>query len=57
MTWGNHGFGPDKWHIDHIIAQKKFKFTSYEDKAFKDCWALSNLQPLWQPDNLSKGAK
>ena len=24
-----------------------FKFDSYEHPAFKACWDLSNLQPLW----------
>ena len=45
MSWENYGlYG---WHIDHIIPQSFFKYKSYEDEAFKVCWALSNLQPLW----------
>jgi hypothetical protein len=27
------------------------------DLEFKQCWALSNLQPLWALDNLHKGGK
>jgi len=23
----------------------------------KECWSLENLQPLWQEENLRKGAK
>jgi hypothetical protein len=45
MTWENYGI--NGWHIDHIIPQSFFKYKSYEDEAFKACWALSNLQPLW----------
>jgi hypothetical protein len=50
MTWKNHG----KWHIDHIIADAKFKYDSVNDKEFQKCWALDNLQPLWAEDNLRK---
>lgn len=51
MTWSNHG----DWHIDHIIPKSWFKFKSYTDDEFKQCWALCNLQPLWAEDNLKKG--
>lgn len=50
MTWRNYG----KWHIDHIIPDCRFDYTSVEDDKFKECWKLSNLQPLWAGDNLSK---
>lgn len=50
MSWGNKG----QWHIDHIIPRSYFHFNSPEDTEFKDCWALSNLQPLWAEDNLTK---
>lgn len=53
MAWSNHG----EWHIDHIRPVCSFNFTSKNDKEFKECWALSNLQPLWAKDNLSKGGK
>lgn len=53
MTWDNHG----KWHIDHIKPICSFKFESYEDEEFKECWALSNLRPLWAKDNLKKSIK
>jgi hypothetical protein len=53
MTWENRGKGG--WHIDHIIPQSYFKFDSYDHPAFKACWELSNLQPMWEKDNLSKG--
>jgi hypothetical protein len=53
MTWDNYG----EWHVDHKIPMVKFNFTSVEDNEFKICWAIENLQPLWGPDNLSKGSK
>jgi len=53
MSWTNYG----KWHIDHIRPVSSFSFNSYKDKEFKECWALSNLQPLWAEDNLKKGNK
>jgi hypothetical protein len=46
MNWDNYGKGG--WHIDHIIPKKLFKYNSAEHPAFKACWALSNLQPLWE---------
>lgn len=51
MNWNNYG----KWHIDHIIPKSYFMFTHYSEQAFKDCWALTNLQPLWAKDNYTKG--
>jgi len=53
MCWNNYG----KWHLDHIKPVSSFKFTSYEDDEFKECWSLDNLQPLWAEDNLKKGSR
>jgi len=50
MSWENYG----QWHIDHRIPESWFKITCYTDSSFKDCWALSNLQPLWAKENLTK---
>jgi hypothetical protein len=52
MTWDNYG----EWHIDHIRPISSFEYCSHEDKEFRDCWSLHNLQPLWAHDNLQKGA-
>lgn len=52
MTWKN--YGKNGWEIDHIIPQAYFKYDSYDHPAFKVCWALENLQPLWAKDNASK---
>lgn len=45
MTWEN--YGKTGWEIDHIIPQSFFSYDSYNHPAFRACWALSNLQPLW----------
>ena len=54
MNWENYG---SYWHIDHIIPRSYFDFTSVDDKAFKECWALSNLQPLEATENILKSDK
>jgi len=44
-------------HIDHIIPKSLFKYSSPENREFKQCWALENLQPLWAEENIKKGNK
>lgn len=53
MTWQN--YGKNGWHIDHVKPVSYFVFDDKSDLDFKSCWSLSNLQPLWEKDNLSKG--
>lgn len=53
MSWDNYG----EWEIDHILPRSSFSISCHEDSAFMECWALSNLQPLWSVDNRSKGNK
>ena len=53
MTWDNYG----EWHVDHKIPMTSFNFETTDDREFKLCWCLDNLQPLWESDNLSKGTK
>lgn len=53
MSWDNYG----KWHIDHIRPIASYNFVSVDDPAFKECWSLANLQPLWAKENISKGAR
>ena len=66
MTWENQGHysvkdwndnDPTtwKWQIDHIMPQSKFVYTSMDDQAFKDCWALSNLRPYSAKQNVLDG--
>ena len=50
MNWDNHGL----WHIDHIKPVASFDFISMEDEDFKKCWALENLQPLKDTENMRK---
>ena len=51
MNWKNYG---KFWHIDHIIPKCQFKFKSYEDKQFRNCWSLNNLRPLESYINLRR---
>ena len=55
MNWDNYGFGEGKWNIDHIIPCASFDLTDPEQQ--KQCFHWTNLQPLWQPENQSKGDK
>jgi len=53
MTWDRYMAG--EIHIDHIVPQKAFNMQ--DDNEWRACWALTNLQPLWAKDNLTKGGK
>jgi hypothetical protein len=52
MTWENYG---PVWHIDHIVPDALFEYSNYEDDAFKRCWSLENLQPMFASENIRKG--
>ena len=52
MSWDNHG---TDWHIDHIVPIAWLIEQGETDPAVIN--ALSNLQPMWASENLSKGAK
>ena len=47
MSWDNYG----EWHIDHITPKSVFRDTN---EAFRKCWSLRNLQPLWAKENMRK---
>lgn len=51
MSFDNYGL----WHIDHIKPVSKFNLT--DENELRKCWSLSNLNPLWAFDNLSKGSR
>ena len=53
MSWENYG----EWHIDHVRPVSSFRFMSPKDIGFKDCWAITNLRPLWSKENMKKGGK
>lgn len=55
MTWENRGKGG--WVVDHIIPRAAFSYDSATDEEFKACWSMTNLRPLWEADNLKKGAE
>lgn len=50
MTWDNYG----EWHVDHIVPDSWFQYDSMDSELFKKSWALSNLQPMWRIENISK---
>lgn len=53
MNWNNYG----EWHIDHERPISSFNITSIGCDDFNKCWSLSNLQPLWAKENISKSNK
>lgn len=53
MTW--EAFCRGEIEIDHIRPKTWFEYSSPTDSAFLECWALSNLRPLWSRDNKVKG--
>ena len=53
MTW--EAFLTGNVHIDHIRPRSSFDLNDPEQ--LRQCWALSNLQPLWAHENLIKGAR
>lgn len=54
MSWENYGCA---WHVDHILPIASFTFQSVDDAEFKQCWAITNLRPLWAKANISKSSK
>ena len=51
MTWDNYG----EWHIDHVKPLASFDLT--DRLQFLAACHFTNLQPLWGPDNIAKGAR
>lgn len=54
MSWDNYG---SYWQVDHIIPRSAFRYESKDDSLFRECWALSNLQPLEIYANRKKANK
>lgn len=53
MNWENYG----EWHVDHIIPLAAHNYQTPDDIDFARAWTLSNLQPLWAAENMSKKDK
>ena len=51
MNWNNYGF----WHVDHKRPCAAFDLTKIEQQ--RECFHYTNLQPLWEIDNIKKGDK
>lgn len=49
MSWENYGRG---WQIDHIVPQAMFDCAQPDQ--LRECWSLTNLQPLWKHLNQAK---
>jgi len=53
MSWDNYGKGG--WHVDHIVPCSAFDLSDPVEQ--KQCFHYTNLQPLWESDNLAKSNK
>jgi len=51
MSFENYG----DWHIDHVRPCASYDMLDTAQQRL--CFHYSNLQPLWGPDNILKGAK
>tara|TARA_R100001163_G_scaffold42664_1_gene32235 strand:+ start:79 stop:777 length:699 start_codon:yes stop_codon:yes gene_type:complete len=52
MTFDNYGRGG--WVIDHIKPIVSFDLSDPEQQ--RECFHYTNLQPLWEKENLTKGS-
>jgi hypothetical protein len=55
MTWENYGHGIGRWNVDHRVPCASFNLTDPEQQ--RRCFHFSNLQPMWHPENVAKGAR
>ena len=53
MSWDR--FLNAEIEIDHIRPIASFNYDSPSDSEFSECWALSNLRPLWRTENRRLG--
>lgn len=55
MGWHNYGHGADKWNLDHRTPCAAFDLTDPAQQ--RACFHFTNLQPMWHPENVKKGAR
>jgi hypothetical protein len=55
MSWSNYGTGKGLWNLDHIKALANFDLIDLEQQ--KLAVHYTNLQPLWNDDNIRKSNK
>lgn len=53
MSWDSYGPRRDCWQLDHIRPVASFDLT--DQAQVRACFHFSNYQPLWAPENASKG--
>lgn len=53
MGWHNRS----DWHIDHIKPISSFDIRHWDSAAWRECFALENMRPLWAADNMRKGPR
>lgn len=53
MKWENYGRAG--WTLDHILPCKMFNLSLITEQ--QKCFHFTNLQPLWNSENSSKGSK
>lgn len=53
MSWTNYGL----WHVDHIVPLASFDNLVHDPEQQRSAFHYTNLQPLWGPENLAKGAR
>ncbi len=53
MNWDN--YGRNGWHVDHIMPCSIFDLRKPEHQ--KRCFHFSNLQPMWEAENIRKSNK
>lgn len=56
-TWNDSDNSTKTWQLDHIIPHSTFRYKTMRCKAFRECWALSNLRPLSAKQNNLDGAR
>ena len=54
MSWENWG---DVWQLDHVVPQAYLSYTDPYSDNFKQCWKLSNLEPVLVRENSSKSSR